>query len=42
MGEPIDKAADELRISTGSVYAARSRVLARLRSEIEAMLGEES
>jgi RNA polymerase sigma factor (sigma-70 family) len=38
-GQSIDRTATELRLSTGSVYAARSRVLARLRSEIEAMLG---
>ncbi len=38
---PIDEVARELRLSTGSVYAARSRVLARLRREIEEMLAEE-
>jgi RNA polymerase sigma factor (sigma-70 family) len=35
---PIDEVARELRLSAGSVYAARSRVLARLRREIEEML----
>jgi RNA polymerase sigma-70 factor (ECF subfamily) len=41
LGHAVEKAARELSLSVGSVYAARSRVLARLRHEIEIILGEE-
>jgi RNA polymerase sigma-70 factor (ECF subfamily) len=41
LGEPIDETARDLELSIGSVYAARSRILARLRCEIESVLDEE-
>jgi len=41
LGRPIDQTARELQLSTGSVYAARSRILVRLRREIETMLNED-
>src|SRR5260221_12938938 len=42
LGHPIDETARELQLSIGSVYAARSRILARLRCEIETMIDDES
>lgn len=41
LGQTVENAASALRLSIGSVYAARSRVLARLRHEIEIILGED-
>ncbi|HKD38173.1 MAG TPA: sigma-70 family RNA polymerase sigma factor [Pirellulales bacterium] len=41
LGHSIGETAKVLKISIGSVYAARSRILARLRSEAEAMLEDE-
>jgi len=41
LGQPVEEAARQLNLSVGSIYAARSRVLARLRREIEAFLGED-
>ncbi|HEY2147410.1 MAG TPA: sigma-70 family RNA polymerase sigma factor [Pirellulales bacterium] len=42
LGHSIQQTAEALGISIGSVYAARSRILARLRSETEAMLEDEN
>jgi RNA polymerase sigma-70 factor (ECF subfamily) len=40
-GEPISKVAEALNLSVGSVYAARSRVMARLKRRVsEVELGE--
>ena len=41
LGQPIDQTARELKLSPGSVYAARSRILVRLRRAIETLLGED-
>lgn len=41
LGQSVEDAAQALRLSIGSVYAARSRVVARLRHEIEIILGED-
>ncbi len=41
LGQPVEEAARQLNLSVGSIYAARSRVLARLRREIENTLGED-
>lgn len=34
-GQSVQEAADKLQLSTGSVYAARSRIMRRLRDEIQ-------
>jgi RNA polymerase sigma factor (sigma-70 family) len=39
-GEPIAEASRALRLSVGAVYAARSRILARLRETVQQHLGE--
>lgn len=41
LGRSIEDVARELKLSIGSVYAARSRILARLRREIEATLSSD-
>ena len=41
LGQSVEEAARQLNLSVGSIYAARSRVLARLRREIENTLGED-
>ena len=41
LGQDIELVADELGLQTGSVYAARSRVIKRFRNEIDAMLDSE-
>jgi RNA polymerase sigma-70 factor (ECF subfamily) len=41
LGHSIPQTAKALGISIGTVYAARSRILARLRSEADAMLDDE-
>jgi RNA polymerase sigma factor (sigma-70 family) len=38
-GRPVKLVADELRISTGAIYIARSRVMARLKKKIEEVEG---
>jgi RNA polymerase sigma-70 factor (ECF subfamily) len=40
-GQSAKQVADELRISTGAVYIARSRVMARLKKKIEEVEGRE-
>lgn len=40
-GHSVEDTARGLNLSVGSVYAARSRILARLRTEIERLLGDE-
>jgi RNA polymerase sigma-70 factor (ECF subfamily) len=39
-GQPAEQVAAELRLSVGSVYAAKSKVLARLRQELHGLLDE--
>jgi RNA polymerase sigma factor (sigma-70 family) len=39
-GEPCERVAEEIQLSVGAVYIARSRVTARIRQEIEATLDE--
>jgi RNA polymerase sigma-70 factor (ECF subfamily) len=41
-GRPVRLVADELRISSGAIYIARSRVMARLKKKIEEVEGRES
>ena len=41
LGRSIDEVAQELKLSIGAVYAARSRILARLRRDIESTLSTE-
>ena len=41
LGQSVEEVSRELKLSVGSVYAARSRVLARLRREIEILLGDD-
>ncbi|HVC94195.1 MAG TPA: RNA polymerase sigma factor [Pirellulales bacterium] len=40
-GRPAKQVAEELRISTGAVYIARSRVMARLKKKIEEVEGRD-
>lgn len=40
-GEPIEKVASELGKQAGSVYAARSRIMKRLRQEMESIIQSE-
>jgi RNA polymerase sigma-70 factor (ECF subfamily) len=40
VGESVDLVAKELSLSTGAIYVARSRVLARLRKEVQRRLDE--
>jgi RNA polymerase sigma-70 factor (ECF subfamily) len=40
LGESVDLVAKELSLSTGAIYVARSRVLARLRKEVQRRLDE--
>ena len=40
-GEPAAEVGKELKMSPGAVYVAKSRVLARLRDEVQAMIAEE-
>lgn len=39
---PIDTVAQELALSTGAVYMARSRVMARLKAQVSRLLNEET
>ncbi|HBE69799.1 MAG TPA: sigma-70 family RNA polymerase sigma factor, partial [Planctomycetaceae bacterium] len=41
-GVSAEEAGRQIGLSKGAVYVARSRVTAKLRSEIERQLGEES
>jgi DNA-directed RNA polymerase specialized sigma24 family protein len=37
-GRGVEEVASELRLRVGTVYAAKSRVLARLRHELDSLL----
>ena len=41
-GKPAGEVGSGLKMSPGAVYVAKSRVLARLREQIQHLLGEES
>ena len=40
-GRPIAEVAEELGMSPGSIYVARSRIVARLRSRVTEIIGDE-
>ena len=40
-GKPIAEVASELSLSLGSVYVARSRIIARLRAKVEELEAEQ-